>query len=77
MKAPDKIYSEVYVCEDGFVAFGRTSSVPQSEDSVEYICKDTIMEWLERQILDADEGLMTNQIANLAYKDVIDKLNSL
>ena len=47
------------------------------EDTI-YIRKDALMEWLEERINDGDEeGLMTNQIANFAYKDVIDKINSL
>lgn len=48
---------------------------PQIE---EYIRKEALMEWLNNRISDGDEeGLMTNQIANLAYKDVIEKISEL
>lgn len=72
-KAPDKIY-----CGNnghGNLSYSTEKIYPLME---EYIRKDTLLEWLEERISDGDdEGLMTNQIANLAYKDVINKINSL
>ena len=71
---PDKIYIP-----------GKWLHVPSnhfetepSYDCTEYIRKDALVEWLKGRINDGDEeGLMTNQIANLAYKDVIDHIDEL
>lgn len=46
---PDKLYVEISGNKDSSVYWiGRTSSVPQSEDSVEYIRKDALLEKLNR-----------------------------
>ena len=73
MKAPDKVYVKK---ERDNVTFSLSVQYDNGGDV--FIRKDTIMEWLNERINNGDEeGLMTNQIANLAYKDVIDKLNSM
>ena len=82
MKAPDKIYIPIIeedgkklLCTNWWETDARSRYV---NETIPYIRKDALMEWLEERISDGDdEGLMTNQIANLAYKDVIDKLNSM
>ena len=71
---PDKIYIP-----------GKWLHIPsnhfETEDSpgaTEYIRKDALVVWLNERINDGDEeGLMINQIANLIYKEVIDKINAL
>lgn len=71
---PDKIYIDIIDMDSGYMM------APSFENNggAEYIRKDALLEWLEERINDGDEeGLMTNQIANFAYKDVIDKLNSM
>jgi len=77
VNVPNKIclaweYSQIDVLPPGVTSkkvFGK---------DVEYIRKDALVEWLKERINNGDEeGLMTNQIANLAYKDVMDKISSL
>lgn len=46
MKALNKLYVEI----TNGRWIGRTSDVPQSEDSVEYIRKDCLLEWLEQEL---------------------------
>ncbi len=71
MKAPEEI--ELNTC-----TFSDIGLFDIDEEEVTYIRKDALVEWLEERINDGDEeGLMANQIANFAYKDVIDKLNSM
>lgn len=65
MKAPDKIYVEV--CEDGIFAFEK----PPFEESIEYVRKDALMEWLENKVS------LSYGVATDALVEVIDKLNSL
>ena len=67
MKAPDKIYI------NGFSAFA-TEPV---KDGIEYIRKDSLLEWLEGKmtIEGATEGIVGGY--DLALKDVINKLNSM
>ena len=70
---PDKIYFP----KNGLPAY-IINTKPIGDNDICYIRKDALVEWLNNRISDGDEeGLMTNQIANFAYKDVIDKLNSL
>ena len=74
MKTPDKICVAPHQITD----YDLDIQDVGHNGAVEYIRKDALVEWLKERISDGDEeGLMTNQIANLAYKDVIDKINSL
>ena len=78
MKAPDKIYIPIRFKDIGRLAPTWWQEPIEGYTNIEYIRKDALLEWLEERISDGDdEGLMTNQIANLAYKDVINKINSL
>ena len=73
MKAPDKVYVKK---ERDNVTFSLSVQYDNGGDV--FIRKDALLEWLKNKIKEGYEAnLMTNQIANLAYKDVIDKLNSL
>lgn len=45
MKALNKLYVEI----TNGRWIGRTSDVPQSEDSVEFIRKDYLLEWLDKE----------------------------
>lgn len=65
MKAPNKIYVEV--CEDGIFAFPE----PPFKESVEYIRKDALLEWLDGKLTieGATEGFVGGY--DSALKDVI------
>lgn len=76
MKAPEKIYVEV--CEDGIFAFEK----PPFEESIEYVRKDTLMEWLEQNRNQSQmwfdryndrEDLSAKQV----WEEVIAKINEL
>ena len=71
MKAPEKIYVEV--CEDGIFAFEE----PPFEESIEYVRKDALLEWLEGNMTveGATEGIVGGY--DLALKDVIKHIESL
>ena len=74
---PNRIYLPWEYAETDVLPPGVTTKQVFGKD-VCYIRKEALVEWLNNRISDGDEeGLMTNQIANLAYKDVIDKINSL
>lgn len=70
MKAPDKIYT------DNRGVYAELPIFSQADANVEYIRKDTLMEWLENKIKVPDVSFI-NGLTYLAYRDVIDKINSL
>lgn len=79
---PDKIYLPVIaspllhrdVIENHWI---ETES-PFAKENIAYIRKDALLEWLQERIkCGGDEGLMANYMADLAYKDVIDHINSM
>ena len=74
MIVPNKIYLQSE--KDYYLSEKWTSEPCEGLENTEFIRKDALIKWLKERINDGDEeGIMTNQIANLAYKDVIDKLN--
>lgn len=80
MKAPDKIYIQDYNIPE----FGLSNlySVERVENdavhSIEYICKDALMEWarLGLEMLDADTHPVA-QAARAVFNGLIDKLNEM
>jgi hypothetical protein len=70
MKAPDVIYVEFG--EDVNLAFEKQPF----EETPAHIRKDALLEWLENKIKLPDVSFI-NGLTYLAYKDVIDKLNSM
>jgi len=72
MKAPNKIYIQPNAHDKWW------DGNKPNDNFQEYIRKDALLKWLNGRIKEGYEAnLMTNQITNLAYKDVIDKLNSM
>lgn len=69
MKAPDKIYT------DNRGVYAELPIFSQADANVEYIRKDALLEWLENKAKVHDS--FVNGLTYLAYKDVIDKLNSM
>ena len=70
---PDKIYA-------GFNENTHLESYcleKKGECQTEYLRKDTLLEWLNKRIKSMDDSLAVNYLTALAYKDVIDKINSL
>ena len=67
MKAPDKIFYGVV--EGGFQCV-NTVSTPSTPDA--YLRKDALLEWAKEK----EEKAIT-RLTKLAYKTVIDKINSL
>lgn len=71
---PDKLYVEISGNKDSSVYWiGRTSSVPQSDDSVEYIRKDALLEWAKETYLNEN----ASAIRKVCYKQLVDKIESL
>ena len=70
MKAPDKIYT------DNRGVYAELPIFSQADANVEYIRKDALVEWLENKIKLPDVSFI-NGLTYLAYKDVIEKLNSM
>ena len=70
MKAPDKIYT------DNRGVYAKLPIFSQADANVEYIRKDALVEWLENKIKLPDVSFI-NGLTYLAYKDVIEKLNSM
>ena len=70
MEAPDKIYT------NNRGGYAEVPIFSQADANIEYIRKDALIEWLENKIAknysSAIEGL-----TNLAYRNVINKLNSM
>jgi hypothetical protein len=75
-KAPDKIYLR----EFEYALSQVWSGIKPTEETIiashEYIRKDALMEWLENKIKISDGGFV-NGLVCLAYKDVIEHLNSM
>lgn len=80
MQAPDKIYLSVEKGENWAHAMW-TQKTPEEQkfseldEHEEYICKDTLLEWLNKQLVASAESLRFER--NKAFADVIDKINSL
>lgn len=68
MEAPDKIY-----IEQKAVMYDMVNTEPCKPDDYEYIRKDALLEWAEKQYLDENASL----IRRVCYKQLIDKLNSM
>lgn len=79
MKAdiPDKIL--INRDEDGKIhhSYWTTDKQLIPFEDVEYIRKDTLIEWLENKIAKNEEGGFVAGLINLAYQDVLNKLNSM
>lgn len=76
MKAPDKIYVEVrHPFGNEFTEMLGFESRGNSDD-IEYICKDTFLEWLEAKVYEHNEDKFDDGF-NTALGQVIDKINSL
>lgn len=72
MKAPDKIYMSNLIYD----SWQYTIPDPDDETEVEYIRKDALIEWLENKIAENEGGFVAG-LTNLAYQDVLNKLNSI
>jgi len=70
MKAPDKIYT------DNRGVYAELPIFSQADANIEYIRKDALLEWLENKI-SKNEGGFVAGLTNLAYQDVLNKLNSI
>ena len=70
MKAPDKIYIQQDMINNLIL------EEKEYADDVEYIHKDALLEWLENKIKIPDISFI-NGLTYLAYKDVIEKIQSL
>lgn len=78
MKALNKLYVEI----TNGRWIGRTSDVPQSEDSVEYIRKDYLLEWAKDELkLSKDVECVSEKSYEEGRQQValnlIDKLNEI
>lgn len=51
----------------------RPAQYPPDSPEIEYIRKDELLEWAEKQYLDENASL----IRRVCYKQLIDKLNSM
>ncbi len=72
MTAPDKIY----VHEGAHLGMLTLTTISVDAPGEEiYIRKDALLEWLENKAKVPDS--FVNGLTYLAYKDVIDKLNSI
>lgn len=76
MKAPDKLY--IGRRNYGPLIGGWESQPFTSKEieSIEYIRKDALIEWLENKIKVPDVSFI-NGLTYLAYKDVIEHLNEM
>lgn len=76
MKAPDKLY--IGRRNYGPIIGGWESQPFTSKEieSIEYIRKDALIEWLENKIAKKEDGFASG-LTNLAYQDVLDKLSSM
>lgn len=79
MIAPDKIYIPLYPNYnlDGVHLGDDWMYEPHKEcDNVTYICKNTLLEWAEKEMMKAAKQSDAYGRRN-AFMDVIDKINSL
>ena len=76
MEAPDKLY--IGRRNYGPLIGGWKSQPFTSKEieSIEYIRKDALLEWLENKIKISDGGFV-NGLVCLAYRDVIEHLNGM
>lgn len=82
-KAPDKIYVPIVNLgiEEGehpaplWWNKDKKSEHPDVVGTIGYIRKDTLLEWLNKQLVASAESLRFER--NKAFADVIDKINSL
>ena len=72
MEAPDKIYVGIQDMGSGYT---YNLSLDNNGEQ-EYIRKEVLLEWLENKIKISDGGFV-NGLVCLAYKDVIEHLNSI
>lgn len=68
MEAPKKIYVSIGPRQSLIAKAGQTLN-----SDIEYIRKDAMLEWAEKQYLDENASL----IRRVCYKQLIDKLNSM
>lgn len=76
MKAPETIYIAVYPNDDGLdTHLGDWYSEPEyhAEDNLEYIRKDTLIEWLE----ECKNNPVITDLQKGNIQELIDKINSL
>lgn len=79
MKAPDKIYVSSLI----YGTWQFTEHDPDDETEVEYICKDTLLEFLKKKINEieiametgADDPVLWGQ--KNAFKQMINKIDSM
>lgn len=71
MKAPDKIYL------DGDIIPFNSINERLSDKDIEYIRKDTLLEWMENELKKLENGRRPSYIEVIILQKVIDKLNAL
>lgn len=79
MKAPDKIFISIertYGASNGqVIGMAVPYSEKQSENDIEYIRKDALLEWLNIMLEFSAQSFQFQR--NYAYGKVIDKLNKM
>lgn len=70
MELPKKLYINKHLVRPGML---RPAQYPPDSPEVEYIRKDELLEWAEKQYLNENASL----IRRVCYKQLIDKLNSM
>lgn len=69
---PDKIYT------NNRGGYAKIPIFSQADANIEYIRKHALIEWAKNKIVKNEEGGgFVSGLINLAYQDVINKLNSM
>lgn len=81
MKAPDKIYISIIKVDGKNLLCTNwcetdISSHAHVNETIQYIRKDALLEWLKSQIKIPDVGFITG-LTYVAYQDVIEHINEM
>lgn len=76
-KAPDKIYVREFAKGLSQMWSGIRATQTSATAQHEYIRKDALLEWIEKEIQALSDGSLSGYYISLAYKDMIEHLNEM